>query len=264
MRASFSSTADIVFPEIAGNLEAAALPSTVPVVLMAGGVPANHSSYPVLFLDESGDCGMKGQRKSAPLFTLAAVMFETVELAQACEGIIAGVRISSGLPANYEFHFARIPHAERTAFLEAVAPCPFLYTVCTLDKHTLQRQEWHEKEYLYREVTRQVVSNFEDYLLSAREWKAKPLNAKGTADDNQDPVYFRVLNEEFRRIKDANGRSLVDKVKPGNSRTSSLLQLADMICGAVVHSHDATNDYRRLIQQREVGVVLIREGGKRK
>ena len=78
------------------------------------------------------------------------------------------------------------------------------------------------------------------------------------ADDNNDPVYFKILRELFRALK-REGGPLVEKVGFGRSRSSDMLQLADMVCGSVVRWHQGEEGYLDLIQNVEGTVIDLYE-----
>lgn len=204
------------------------------------------------FVDESGDPGWDENSKA--YFTLAALWFQTPEEAFACQEVIAKVRESLGVSPTFEFKFARIRHEQKVAFLTAVAECPFEYVTCTLIKRRggkwLEGRQWRKREYLYERVIEPVVSSLKTNFEYAQLCKESPLNERVTFDKQTDPIYRRVLRDQFSKPKAASGRSLVTKVKPGNSRALSLVQLADMVCGATVQAIDESEQYARLIQTR--------------
>src|SRR5437016_3647102 len=102
----------------------------------------------LIYIDESGDCGMK-DRGSTAHFTLAAVAFETAEQANACGDAIAQVRRALGVSTCFEFHFARIGDARRAAFLQGVAPCSFFFAACTINKSRLSGDSWKKKSFFF-------------------------------------------------------------------------------------------------------------------
>jgi hypothetical protein len=61
-----------------------------------------------------------------------------------------------------------------------------------------------------------------------------------------------------RRINDkADGKQYIKKVKMQDSRSNNLLQLADMVCGAVARCYSGKTDgeqYRKIISHREIFV----------
>ncbi|MBI3407460.1 MAG: DUF3800 domain-containing protein [Planctomycetes bacterium] len=76
-------------------------------------------------------------------------------------------------------------------------------------------------------------------------------------DNNQDPVYLRVLRQEFKRLRTAEGKGMVEKVRAGRSRSSSLLQLADMVSGAVVRAHLGDDQYLKLVRKRMGKIIWL-------
>lgn len=211
------------------------------------------------FIDESGRFGWNDN--SSTYFTLTAVWFETPALAIDCEGVIAGVRATLGLPATAEFYFVKSKDAQRMAFFQAVSACQFQYVTCTLRKwhHNkwLEGRMWRKRPYFYEKVIQPVVNSLKKYLLIAEACKDGPLCEPVTFDKHTDPVYHEILRNEFYRPKAPSGRSLVNKVRPGRSESDSLVQLADMVCGSYVHSFESSDVYTKMLKGREIDHIFI-------
>lgn len=184
-------------------------------------------------------------------------MFERAEQARACESAITDLRSRLHLPPDFEFHFAEISNDLRAAFFAAVEGHEFSYTACVVFKRQLSGREWDDKGHFYREVAGLIVGNLEEDLRIARECKGRILNAKVTVDDNRDPAYLKALKDRFGDLRDGDGRPLVEKVRWGRSRSETLLQLADMVCGAVVRAHQGEPVHRRLVKHREGLVAYL-------
>jgi len=205
-----------------------------------------------IFIDESGDCGTKST--SATYFAITAVLLESEDEVHACETLIQSIRTDACLSRRFEFHFRNIGHAHRIGFLNAVSKMPFSYATCLLEKSpTIER----EKADLYQHVLAGLVAELREMLLIARACKEGPLAGKVTADDNEDPVYFRALREQFRLCRDEEGRSMIGKIRSGRSHTSDILQLADMVCGAIVQSYHGEDVYRRIIASKEIAYRIL-------
>jgi len=78
-------------------------------------------SYMLVFIDESGDSGLKISEGSSRFFIVALVVFEDREEATACDRRIELLKRELGRK-DKEFHFHRNSHNIRTLFLQAVAP----------------------------------------------------------------------------------------------------------------------------------------------
>lgn len=211
------------------------------------------------FIDESGDCGWK-DTGSKPHFAITAVWFETPEHSFTCAEEIDKLRREKlKVCSTFEFHFVRTNPLHRMAFLEAVADCSFYFVACVVRKRRddggwLEGRMWRNKEFLYERAIEPVVASLEEYFHLAEAAKASPLNERVLFDENDDPVYRRVLREKFRVPKAASGRSLVKTVKSGASKGSNLLQLADMVCGAIVHSFHKSDEYKKIIEAQSLGI----------
>lgn len=185
-----------------------------------------------IFGDESGDPGTKPG--SSPTFTLAFVLFENAGQAAACEQTIAGLKTSLGVR---EFHWIDRNDARRTAFLSAVLQHEFYYVIQTVEKTKLKHKDFRKKAFFYERVAEKMAEAVADFLHLAQACcLPKPLNMAVVLDRNDDADFMRSMGKHLRKIKDANGRSLVGKVSSRRSRGDDLVQLADMICGAFLHS----------------------------
>src|SRR5262249_30201652 len=134
----------------------------------------------------------------------------------------------------------------------------FLYVACTVEKKRLQAPGWRQKAYFYEKAITPIVGGLTEYLRIAQACKgASPLKAQVTADDNKDAVYFTVLSREFKKHKSDSGHPLVETVKPGRSKSCSLLQLADMVCGAVIQARTGKDGYLRLLAKRKAATCSV-------
>jgi len=205
-----------------------------------------------IFIDESGDCGTKST--SADYFALTAVFVETGGDQVECESLIQSVRTRLGLSASHEFHFRGASHEKRIAFLETLAHGPFWYVASLVVKPTIAR---FCKDDIFRQSIALIAEDLREPLLIARASKGKPLYVRVTADDNRDKLFFRLLRAELFRHKDDEGRSLIDRIRPGQSATLDMLQLADMICGSLADAHQGNDVYQRILASREMAFRTV-------
>jgi hypothetical protein len=204
----------------------------------------------LVFMDESGDSGMKGKIGSSPFFVVTCVTFEDADEALGCEERIRQVREDLRLRPASEFHFNSCSHDVRVRFLKAVSPSEFFYHSIVLNKSRLWGEGFKYKSPFYKYTTGLVFENMKPHLRRATV------------------VLDRCGNREFRsqlakylkaRINDSNG-DLIRRVKMQDSKSNDLLQLADMACGAVARSYARERKnfsvYRDIIQHRELHVQV--------
>lgn len=118
----------------------------------------------LIFLDESGDCGMKGRGGSSEYFVVTAVLFEDNDAATACDNLIGEVRASMRLHKYYEFHFNRCSDRVREKFLRTVIGEDFFYSAIVLNKAKLWGEGFKDKDSFYKYTTRLVFENIKEHL----------------------------------------------------------------------------------------------------
>lgn len=108
----------------------------------------------------------------------------------------------------------------------------------------------------------QYKESFYKYTASLLFENAKPYlrDASVTIDRNGDRV-FRIQLEKYLKRKINTEAQVIRKVKTEPSHSNNLLQLADMVCGAIARSHrkDKNGDiekFRKIIGHRELDVQL--------
>jgi len=136
----------------------------------------------------------------------------------------------------------------RSQFLEKVAPFGFFYLAVVLNKLKLYGPGFQVKESLVKYASGLVFQNAKPYLRDA----IVVIDGSGSKDfRNQLSMYLK------KRIMDDGGGRLIRKVKTSRSDGNNLMQLADMVSGAIWRSfkhQDAS--LRRLISLRELRVQV--------
>ena len=203
----------------------------------------------LVFIDESGDAGLKLDSGSTDYFIVTLVAFEDNEEALAADKRIALLKQELGFPSGFEFHFNKVKGSLREAFFAAIASYGFFYFSIVINKAKLQGPGFKFKESFYKYTCGLVFENAKPYLN----------NATVVIDGSGSREFRRQLGSYLsKRINDTKGDSrIINKVKVQDSRDNNLIQLADMICGAVARSYSQKDDakkYRPLISHREIYV----------
>ncbi|MDD5199827.1 MAG: DUF3800 domain-containing protein [Terrimicrobiaceae bacterium] len=203
----------------------------------------------LVFIDESGDPGMKLAEGSSLYFTVAMVVFEDHEEAVAADQRIGLLRREWRFAEGFEFHFNKLRGDLREQFLAAVSPYEFLYFGIVINKMKLAGPGFQFRDSFYKYACSLVFENAKPYLDAA----TVVIDGSGSEKFRQQLVtYLR------RRVNDPKSPSrAIRKVKIQDSRRNNLLQLADMVCGALARSYGEKSDaqnYRRIIRHREFSV----------
>lgn len=204
----------------------------------------------LVFVDESEDTGFKFGQGSSDFFAVALVIFGNDDEATRLNSHIDALRAEMHLPLDYEFHFVRNNVHIRREFLKAVRDYDFQYAALVADKRKLSGPEFRNRASFYKAVCGAAFENARDLLFEA--------NVK--FDDSGDKTAKRELASYLRRKINRPEERLehVKKVGTQGSKGNNLIQVADMICGAVYRSFQPegnAGEYRNLIKRREVSVL---------
>ena len=113
----------------------------------------------LMFIDESGDPGLKVGQGSSKYFIVALVAFEDRDEAQAADDRITLLRKEQGLSPDFEFHFAKMKPAHRRLFLSAVASYDFFYFGIVINKAKLTGPGFNFKESFYKYACGLIFEN---------------------------------------------------------------------------------------------------------
>jgi len=208
----------------------------------------------LVFIDESGDSGFKFDHGSSKFFIITAVIFDGNFAADACDRAIEGLRRKLGFPAQREFHFSECPDRIREEFLRCVSTEEFLYHAFVIDKQRLYRgaPTFQDGKSLYQFAVSIICENARSLLR----------DAKIVIDKNGDRSFRQELEKHLRKqMVDTDGTCLIRKVAMESSHSNNLVQLADMICGAVARSFNSADEakkdkFRQHLRRRERRVQL--------
>ncbi|MBC7526997.1 MAG: DUF3800 domain-containing protein [Chthonomonadaceae bacterium] len=208
----------------------------------------------LVFVDEYGDTGQKIGQGSSEMMAIILVIFRGTVEAQRADHRIMQLRAELNKPAGFEFHFKDNSNVIREAFFRAIAPLEFEYTGVIVDKTQLQTGSYSSKT-LYRDVCLELLDHASSLLQNA----SVKIDRSGSLKFRQELASFLK-----KQVNEAN--QLVPRIRDIStpaSKNDSLLQMADMICGAVTRSVrvERQNDftYRKIIAHREFPVRLWSE-----
>lgn len=198
------------------------------------------------FVDESGDTGLKVGQGSSMYFTVALILFPDNDDATACDQRITLLRRELAIPPDFEFHFSETPKRIKEAFFKAVVPYNFFYLAITINKGALYGEGFRFKNSFYKYTCNLVFENAKSHLD----------NAVVVFDGSGSRQFKRQLETYLKRKINEGNSARIKKVKVQDSASNNLIQLADMVCGAVSqslkHSKKGSFEYRKIISHREV------------
>lgn len=196
----------------------------------------------LVFIDESGDTGLKTAAGSSRYFVVALILFEEHEEAAACDQRIQLLKHELKFP--HEFKFNKLRRDHRQAFFEAIQPYSFFYFGIAINKANLFGPAFKVKESFYKYSCSLVFENAKPYLRHA----IVVIDGSGSRD------FKRQLRSYLIRKA---GSDIIKKVRVEASHNNNLIQLADMVVGAIHRSLGEKPDrlaYRKMISAKEMRV----------
>ncbi len=203
----------------------------------------------LVYVDESGDPGLKGKRGTSAKFVVAAVSFDDEDAARSCRRAIRRLHTTLGWAERQEFKFNKSDHEVRDRFFEVIRLELFRYEAVVIEKEKLAGRSELLTEQLYHVSLRLL---FEGMRLSARETTVV-VDQSGGRD-------FRTgLRQCLRTGVPQEVAHAIKRVRTEKSHACELVQMADMVVGAVARSFGDRRDatmYRDRIAARERRVCV--------
>lgn len=208
----------------------------------------------LVFIDESGDTGLKLDRGSSRYFAVSLVAFDDPEDATACDNRIQLLKRELEWHPKSEFHFKRNKDETRRKFLEAVSPYNFFYYGIVVDKDPakLWGDAFKTKASFYQYVCGLVFE-------SARE---KLRDAIVVIDRSSSQDFQRKLSQYLKgKVERDPAMRLIKSVKMQDSASNNLLQLADYVasitCRSIHNRKKRDDEFRKIIAHREIFVQIL-------
>ena len=219
-------------------------------VLVRGKDFGRYNQSMLVFVDESGDVGLKFTEGSCTYFVVTLVLFENDTEAEKLRLRIDLLRTELRLPGSYEFHFFRNNVPIRRAFLNAIKGYDFQFFSLVVDKRKLSSGSYGSGSAFYKAICG-VAFDAVKHLLSEANVKF---------DDSGGQAWKKELASYIKRKVNDEGRTgeRIKKIGTQNSKSSTLIQVADMVSGAVYRSFSSEADaheYRNIIKHREYSVL---------
>ncbi len=146
-----------------------------------------------------------------------------------------------------EFKFNKLDRNRRIAYLEAIRSRRFVFYSMVINKEKITSRGLSYKDSFYKYVCSLAFENARHLLDEANII----IDGSGSRE-------FRQQLQSYLKKKmndpSGSGSKCIRKVKIQDSRKNNLLQLADMVCGAVAKAFQVGNvdpTYRQIIKGRE-------------
>lgn len=198
----------------------------------------------LVFIDDSGDAGFKLDKGSSKHFVIACVVFDDNLDAEETALKIKRLRRSLGWRDDHEFKFNKTNKQIRLAFLNEVKACNFRVRAIVADKSVIRSPELRRnKNKFYNYMIKEVLSKSDGSIK----------NSSIRLDGHEDRVYKKAATTYFRQQANPRG-GVIKEMKFVNSKNDNLIQLADMVAGAILRTTQSgksdSKGYLKVITKR--------------
>lgn len=196
----------------------------------------------IIAVDDAGDPEVKLDKGSSRYFLIAAICFNDDLDAEEVSLRIRRLRRDLGWKPSHEFKFRKTSPEIRKTFLNAVRNYPFDVSLMILDKHQIDSSLFRNNaSKLYNAAILGAIKGFDT------EIKNVHIYIDGESGQN-----YRKKVKTFFRNELPKGS--IKELTYRDSKNDNLIQLADMVVGAVRRSveKDKNNSYRQIIKKRVV------------
>lgn len=195
----------------------------------------------IVFIDEAGDPGFKLQHGSSEYFVIACIIFDDFLEAEKCSVAIKDLRRRLKLNDRFEFKFNKSNRKFRQAFFQTVKIYQFRVRAIVINKNQIRSHKLKtNKESFYNYTVMQVLKQ------SNKSIK----NAKLKIDKRGERTLRNELRVYLSRRLDNKNNKIFTDLKFVDSRQNTLIQLADMVAGAVFSGFGGKErDYLRILKQ---------------
>lgn len=198
----------------------------------------------LVLIDESGDAGFKLGRGSSEVFVLTAVIFDDRLQAEKAAVELKILKQDLGLNQDYEFHFNNASPRLRISFMRVASNQKFRVRTLVFEKSKIRSDELRtNKEKFYNYAVKLLL----------KDSRANIKDAHVKIDGQGDRVYKRAMASYLRQQLNSSGNHVISKLKIVDSKTDVLIQLADMISGAIYYSYNGkpkASCYKEIIKSR--------------
>ena len=196
----------------------------------------------LVLIDESGDPGFKLIRGSSSHFVVAMVIFDDFVEAELTSVAIEDLR--ERLRLKTEFKFSKSHGHVKDAFFECVCAHSFKVRALVVDKSVIYSDNLrNHKDLFYNHFIKLLLAHDNGALHDARV----------KIDGSGDRRFRNELNSYLRRQL---AQDKVRSVKFAESHRDNLIQLADMVAGAILRSY-RSDDRKNALRWRQ---QLVRSG----
>ena len=182
----------------------------------------------LVFIDDSGDPGFKLDSGSTPFFIIAMVIFDDELEVEKTAIAIKQLKRDLKFSEDTEFRFFKTKHEYRITFLDVINQFKFKIRCLVVDKSIINSPELRNKrDKFYSYFIKEALKH------SSEDIKNAKIRIDGSGDRNFRKSFLGYLKREINNDQN----KIMKNCKLINSKSSALIQMADMIAGSINRSY---------------------------
>ncbi len=202
----------------------------------------------LVFIDDSGDPGFKISKGSTSVFIVGLIIFDDPLMAEETALKIKKLRRKLKLSDDFEFKFNKCRKDFRYKFLETIKDSKFRIRAIVMQKSKIYGQELRTSRESFYKYAIKTVLRYHGGTIE---------KAKLRIDGHGDRKFKRAFSAYLRRELNPYGKvkkQVFKDLKFVDSKKNVLIQLADMVTGAIYRSYNKDKTdcdfYKAIISKR--------------
>lgn len=204
-----------------------------------------NKSKQIIFIDDSGDPSFNIKKGSTARFVIACVIFDDELNAEETALALKKYRRSINFPDDMEFKFSKSKDNVKKGFLSVASKFDFRIRAIVVDKNVIKSIELkNSKDSFYNYFIKQVLYHNKGTLE----------HAKIRLDGHGDAIFRKNLTTYLKKELNSKDNKVINNLRLVDSKKDILIQLADMIAGAIRRSYDTSltnnKEYKKIIKNK--------------
>ena len=203
----------------------------------------------LIFIDDSGDPGFKLKRGSSQLFVIACAIFDSPISAEYTAANLKMLKEQMGWKQEREFKFHRANDEQKKLFFDVAKKHEFKIRAIVVDKNKIKEPNLKKSESFYGFAIQKVLDDYKGMKM-----------ARISLDGSGNKSFRKKSTAKIRQATNKKSRRMVE-FRLVDSKDSVLIQLADMIAGAIMAKYDRTkrlkHDYLRMLKSQIDDIRLM-------
>ncbi|MHB1680763.1 MAG: DUF3800 domain-containing protein [bacterium] len=200
----------------------------------------------IIFIDDSGDPGFKVGKGSSAVFVIALIIFDDPLDAEETALKIKRLKQKLNKSEKFEFKFNKCSKDFRCMFLDTVAGSNFRIRAIVMSKNNIYGKELRKSKESFYNYSIKMVLKHSDGTIK---------NAKIRIDGHGDRNLKQAMNNYLRKELNSPEKTIFTNLKIIDSKENVLIQLADMVAGAIHRSYYDDKTDKNLYKDKITGKI---------